>query len=67
MQNLGAINIFRPRLYGKKVVAEKAETALASVYKRKKLTLFLSQQLSYILRLSKIALTHVQMVSPRPS
>ena len=48
----------------KKVVAEKAETALASVYKRKKLTLFLSQQLSYILRLSKIALTHVQMVSP---
>jgi len=45
MQNLGAINIFKPRLYGKKVVAEKevtlpAETALASVYKRKKLTLF---------------------------
>ena len=46
MQDLGAINIFKPRLYGKKVVAKKevtlpAKTALASVYLRTKLTLFL--------------------------
>lgn len=72
MQHLGAINIFKPRLYGKKVVAEKevtlsAKTALASVFSYKRWPFFLSQQLLYILRLSKIALTHVQMVSPWPS
>ena len=46
MQDLGAINIFKPRFNRKKVVAKKevtlpAKTALASVYLRTKLTLFL--------------------------